>query len=265
MSQNVRGSNSNDDVDADSLVSSSPQAGIPIGKPPSTEPAIFGFDDMHLVVGDWLQVECPAPSGIGRVFVRVVGYVEGISLIVTASSKNGKRLNILENEILTIRVFSRQRAFAFRSSVLRACQVPLDYLHLSFPEVVHGRMIRKSTRVRIELAVTAFVPAEGQGEGESALIENMSSTGALLVASKALGATGDALRLDFEATLHDVDTPLSVEALLLNVVRSDDLNREGTEEMFRHGMEFRNLKASDRMIIKSLVYQQIIENPNSIV
>ena len=191
--------------------------------------------------------------------------MEGISLIVTASSKNGKRLNILENEILTIRVFSRQSAFAFRSSVLRACQVPLDYLHLSFPEVVHGRMIRKSTRVRIELAVTAFVPAEGQGEGESALIENMSSTGALLVASKALGATGDALRLDFEATLHDVDTPLSVEALLLNVVRSDDLNREGTEEMFRHGMEFRNLKASDRMIIKSLVYQQIIENPNSIV
>ena len=90
MSQNVRGSNSNDDVDADSLVSSSPQAGIPIGKPPSTEPAIFGFDDMHLVVGDWLQVECPAPSGIGRVFVRVVGYVEGISLIVSDPKSAGE-------------------------------------------------------------------------------------------------------------------------------------------------------------------------------
>lgn len=226
---------------------------------------MFTFKDMHLAVGDRLQVECPAHLGVGRVFVRMVGYVENVSLIVTAPTRDGKRLNLLENEILVFRAFSRQSAFAFRSSILRICKLPFDYLHLSFPDIVHGSVIRKSTRVRTQLAVRLSSTNEGTGEPNSASIENISSTGVLLVADKVLGAKGDVMRLHFAARLHDVDTQISVEAEILSVIPDADPNPVTPRTSYRYGLEFRNLLPSDRMVIKGLVYQQIIENPQSVV
>ncbi|MFN3987398.1 MAG: flagellar brake protein [Rhodocyclaceae bacterium] len=218
----------------------------------------FPFKDMRLTVGDRLQVQCPSHLGATRVFVRVVGYLEDVSLIVTAPFRNGSRVKLIENEILVVRAFSRQSAFAFRCSVLRVCKLPFDYLHLSFPDTVQGSVIRKSTRVR------ASVPVEiGNGTDAPAtgVIENISFTGALIIAQAALGTPGDVLRLRFGVALHEVETRLELEARLLNVMQDED----GADGAQRHGVEFIHTQPNDRMILKSLVYQQLIENPDSVV
>ncbi|HRQ48488.1 MAG TPA: flagellar brake protein, partial [Rhodocyclaceae bacterium] len=117
-------------------------------KPVAEPPQIFTFADMKLGIGDRLQIQLPAHLQSERAFVRVVGYLENTSLIVTAPSRNGVRLELLENEVLIVRAFSRQSAFAFNCSILRVCKLPFDYLHLSFPRRIQGTVIRKSTRVR---------------------------------------------------------------------------------------------------------------------
>ena len=221
---------------------------------------VFAFRDMHLQVGDRLQVECPSQMGIGKVFVRVVGYLENTSLIVTTPMFGGQRVNLVENDIVVIRAFSRQSAFAFRSSVLRACRLPFDYLHLSFPEVVHGSIIRKSTRVRTRMAATCLKNGD---EPLDAVIENISSTGVLLAAPRSPGARGECVRLEFDAHLHEVVTHMLVDAEIVTV--SSETESPGTNTTIRCGLEFRNVQPGDGMVIKGLVYQQIIENPMSIV
>ena len=121
----------------------------------------FSFADMHLAVGDRLQIECPAGTGLGRAFVRVIGYVDHLSILVTAPVAGNRRIDLVENDLVVVRVFSRENAFAFRASVLRACRLPFHYVHLSFPEIIQGSVIRKATRVRTELPVSVSVEQPG--------------------------------------------------------------------------------------------------------
>jgi len=224
-------------------------------------PQIFTFADMKLGVGDRLQIQLPAHLRSERAFVKVVGYLDNVSLIVTAPSRNGSRLNLLENEILIVRAFSRQSAFAFNCSILRVCKLPFDYLHLSFPRRIQGTVIRKSTRVRAGFAAQAGGAGSPSG---AATIDNISATGALVAAREPLGNPGDTVRLSFQVHLHDVDSALEVEAKILSAVPHDDAHGEGAP-LLHHGVEFRNLQPKDRMIITSFVYQQIIERPHSVV
>lgn len=225
-------------------------------------PKIFTFADMKLGVGDRLQIQLPTHLRSERAFVKVVGYLENVSLIVTAPSRNGSRLTLLENEILVVRAFTRQSAFAFNCSILRVCKLPFDYLHLSFPRRIQGTVIRKSTRVRAGFDAELAAAAPSGTSATRATIVNISSTGALVSAPEPLGAAGDTLTLRFRVHLHDVDSGLEVAAKILNVAQED-----GTEPecVYRHGIEFQNLKPNDRMIVTSFVYQQIIENPRSVV
>lgn len=232
------------------------------GEKSAAEPAkVFTFADMKLGVGNRLQVQCPAHLQSERAFVRVVGYVDNVSLMVTAPLRNGMRLDLLENEILIVRAFSRQSAFAFSCAVLRVCRRPFDYLHLSFPRQIQGTVIRKSTRVRGGFAAEA---GGADSPFAAATIDNISATGALVTAREPLGSPGDTMRLRFHVNLHGVDSALEMEAKILSAVPHEDVHGDGTP-LLRHGVEFRNLQPNDRMIITSFVYQQIIENPNSMV
>lgn len=219
----------------------------------------FGFADMHLAVGDRLQIECSSGSGLGRAFARVIGYAEHHSLLVTAPMAGPHRIDLVENDMVVVRVFSRQSAFAFRASVLRACRLPFHYVHLSYPESVQGSVIRKATRVRAELPCTAQ-PA-GSGEPVPGTIQNISATGLLLCTHAPLGERDGALQLQFGLPLHELDATLDVRADIRNL--REDADEDGPA--YHYGLDFRELAPNDRLLIKSFVYQTIIEQPRRIL
>ena len=220
----------------------------------------FSFHDMRLLVGDRLQVQCPVHLGSPRVFVKVVGYLENSSLIVTAPFRRGARLALLEGEILVVRAFSRQSAFAFRCSILRVCRMPFDYLHLSFPDRIQGSVIRKSTRVRTRIPVQI----NGQHLPDTS-ITNISASGALVSTEQALASVGERLQLRFTVDLHDVESTLDLQAEVLNVMQDEDPLTGKPVGPMQHGVEFRDINPNDRLILKSLVYQQMIEKPDTVV
>ncbi len=221
----------------------------------------FTFEDMRLAVGDRLQIECSARTGVRRAFVRVVGYVDGISLLVSTPVLGGRRVDLVENDPVIVRVFSRQSAFAFRASVLRACRLPFDYVHLSFPTVIQGSVIRKATRVRTQFPVRVLTPA-GDELGAGTML-NLSATGALIHTHAALGEAGSRIRLRFDVDLHELRSELDVAAEICNMQHEPDTESEGAE--YQYGVDFHELGAEDRMKIKSLVYQTIIEQPRRII
>ncbi|NMG01574.1 flagellar brake protein [Azoarcus taiwanensis] len=222
----------------------------------------FAFKDMQLAVGDRLQVQLPAHLQVPRTYVRLVGHLDKASVIVTAPMHKGMRVPLIENELLVVRAFTRQSAFLFNCSVLRVCRLPFDYLHLSFPSEIKGTVIRKATRVR------AGVPVEIAGRSSEdpggAVMENISASGALVVAPAPLGNKGDALRLRFMLDIHGCQSQVELEARL----RYLDLSAEGADlgdVSYQHGFEFENPDPSMLMLLKGYVYQQIIERPQSLV
>ncbi len=226
---------------------------------PTEEHRGFSFEDMHLAVGDRLQIECPTATGTSRAFVRVVGYMEHLSVLVTAPMVGNRRIELVENDLVVVRVFSRKNAFAFRASVLRSCRLPFHYVHLSFPAVIQGSVIRKATRVRTELP--AMVGAEGGAEAQPATILNISATGLLLRTRAALGDRDTHIRLQFELPLHEIDAPLALDASIRNV--REEADEEGIE--YQYGVDFLDLQPNDRMLVKGFVYQTIIEHPRQVI
>ena len=216
----------------------------------------FEFSDMHLQPGDRLQIHCPTHPGQARQIVRLVGFVENMSLLVTSPLPRQGLPEFLENEIVVIRAFSRNNAYAFKCTTSRICRAPFAYMHLSFPDRISGSVVRKSMRVKT--GFEASVTVREDGSQHTAVVENVSATGALLTLDKALGAKDSALSVGFEITVHDVTTRLEIEALILSV-RADDKGNH------HHGIEFQELPPNERMILRSLIYQQMIENPRSMV
>ena len=86
-------------------------------------------------------------------------------------------------------------------------------------------------------------------------------SGLLLRTRAALGDRGSPVRLRFELPLHDIDTRLELDASIRNV--REEAVEEGTE--FQYGLDFHELTPNDRMMVKSFVYQTIIEYPRRII
>ncbi|MBI4937898.1 MAG: flagellar brake protein [Nitrosomonadales bacterium] len=221
------------------------------------------FQDLNLKVGDRLQLEPPVQLGTERSIVKLLGYLENTSLLVTAPFENGTYLPLLEGEVVVIRGFSRRNAFGFSSTVRRVCKLPFGYLHLSFPDEVQGTVIRKSPRVKTKIITTVTKPDAGEAVPQTGTIVNISSTGAQLAARKFLGEVGETVKLAFRVSLHNMDAYLTACGIIRRVFTDED--EKGDASQVSYGVEFCGLQSNDRLILQSLIYQQMIEFPQSLV
>ncbi len=225
----------------------------------------FTFYDMNLKIGDRVQLQPPAQLGSERHIVRLVGYLDRVSVLVTAPMVHGVRLPLLEDENVVARVFSGQNAFGFTCSVRRVCKVPFDYLHLSFPDEIQGAVIRKSPRIKLKIITSVTDPENEASEALSGMIVNISSSGARIDAPNPLGKAGQKLKLSFRVNLHNMDLYMTTNAVIRTVLRDDAANAAAQPPVVHHGIEFQNLQPNDSMILQSLIYQKMIEQPHTVV
>ena len=93
---------------------------------------------------------------------------------------------------------------------------------------------------------------------------NLSATGALIQTHASLGEPGAIVRLRFDVDLHGLQTELDIEAeIRCNVQQAADAEGRRHRAPLRSGLP--RTGAEDRMKIKSLVYQTIIEQPRRII
>ena len=211
------------------------------------------FRDMRLKVGDRVQIAPPEQLGAGRLSASVVGWVEGKSLILTIPQTPAGRLCLHAGENVVVRAFTGRSAFAFTCTVLRSTVQPCDYLHLTFPDRIDGVDVRSSPRFRVELPARVTL-AQG-GEAVQATIDNIGSTGALLVCDSPLGATGDSVEVAFDVVLHDVPVSLALRAEIKTADQAADTAQ------YRHGVFFLEPSTNDRLVLAALVWFNMYENP----
>lgn len=224
----------------------------------------FEFKTMNLRVGDRLQIEPPAKLSKERFVVKLIGYVEKVSLLVTPPMDKGLSLPLLEGENLIMRVFSSQNAFGFASTIKRVCKSPFEYLHLSFPEEVQGMMIRRAPRIKTKIVATAAPDTQNGEAGVSpAIISNLSANGALLDSRKGLAEKGGKLKVSFRVNLHNIDALLQVNAVVRAVFTDEVVDGNGAK-LIHHGLEFVNLQPNDSVVLQSMIYQQMIERPHAV-
>lgn len=229
---------------------------------PVPEQKTYTFADMRLRVGDRLQIEPPATVSTERHMCKVIGWLDNLSLLVTTPMVNGLRVPLRDNDKVVARIFANQNAFAFDTDVMRAVKIPFDHLHLTFPTRIQGAVIRKSPRIKMRMISTVSpLPPDGNFPQESAprysaIILNVSADGALIQAKQPLTEKNGRIRLAFRVNLHDVDAMLTVTAIVRSLFAE-----EGKVGVMCHGVQFLEMESNDRLILQSMIYQKMIEQP----
>lgn len=226
--------------------------------------SVFTFHDMRLRVGDRIQLQPPAAISSERFIVKVLGYLDNASLMVTAPFSNGMRIQVREHDKIVARVFSSQKAFGFDCSVVRVCTMPYNYLHLSFPDVIQGSVIRKSPRIKTKIiASIAQSDAANSSEKLSGVIIDLSADGAMVKARQPLAEKSQTIVLSFRVSLHNMEAYVTTKAIVRNIVVDED--KWSTETLkYQHGIQFLDLQPNDSVILQSLIYQQMIEQPHTL-
>lgn len=223
----------------------------------------FSFDDMRLKVEDRLQLQPPVQMVRESFPVKIIGFLRDSTLLITTPTlPNGIHLKFIEGEKIVMRSFSGQHAFGFASTIEKVCKLPYEYLHLSFPDTIEGVVVRKSPRIRTRIVASVKnlggINIEDKG---STFVSNISADGAALDAVQALGNEGDILNLAFRVSVHNIDVLLSLDGII-HTIMNCRTSETSEPDIVRHGIEFRHTELNDTVLLKSMIYQQIIENPH---
>lgn len=220
----------------------------------------FKFDDMQLKVGDKLHLrqhlsargQCCSKNG-GYCMATVIGYIPGYSLIVTMPRTDqftGQLL--LEGDQILVRLCSGRYVFSFTTFVDKLVKQPFNYLHLSFPKHILGQTVRKSRRIKTAIEADATI----KGGSFPLIITNLSATGAEISTHAELGGIGAQFELFLKIKIHEKETSLQLQSTIRSC---KDANKEG---VLYYGVEFTGLQTEQIFLLRSFIYQELIDNPN---
>lgn len=222
-------------------------------KPPLNE-QYAELISVKLSTGDALQLQ-DVTAGKQQYYVRLIGYVNKKSVLVTHPTINDKLCFIKEGHGFQLRGFSGTQAFEFNTDVVGVCLSPYPYLHLAFPARVKTTTRRAAVRVKFKSVCS--VELLGSGAKVAATIEDMSISGALIHAREAFGEVGDEVAVSLRLPSEDETRIFTVHAVVRNVNRETDSS--SGDEILMHGMQFSSAMTMDLTVLQNVIYKRMLE------
>lgn len=209
--------------------------------------------DLHLQVGETLQVQFMDDETRGQFYVKVIGFLPERSIVVTAPEKGGQAMAVRDGRAVLARSFSGEQARGFTCMVLRAQAQPYAYMHLSYPTKVETMLERQSSRVRSALAVS--VRPDGGDAELPAVIRDISITGAQLLASGPVGQSGGRVLIRARLPVAKIgDQAVDLPALIRNAV--EETGVRDSLWRYRCGVEFEPLDAQTTLVLRAYLYER---------
>ncbi|WP_110186866.1 flagellar brake protein [Pokkaliibacter plantistimulans] len=216
------------------------------------------LDDLALRIGDPLYLETLSPTT--RYVVRLMGYVAGKSMLVTAPLAQGRPILLKEGKPIRVKLLAENRVCGFSTVVIKACMTPFNYLHLSYPKDIEVLEYRKASRISVRLIVSLDEMVEESTPGrwpKPALCTDISTTGAKISSSEPLVDIGESLYMTARLSVANVEQIVRIPLIIRNRTLEED---EGGQTIFHHGAEFAYLDEETRVVLSGFVYEQILKN-----
>lgn len=217
---------------------------------PDAEMAI-NMDDVRWQIGETLYLQLQDNPTV-RYSVKLIGFVKGKTVFVSAPTLDGKFELIRDGQSFVVRAFAGKKAYAFIAAAVKSVHTPHPYLHLSYPKQLRCTVVRQTARVSVRLIVAI---ALGEPERAAAgVITDLSMGGASAIAKNPLGQKGEPCIIKVKLHVADQDSFLVLHAILRSVAPVDGADG------FRHGFEFIEVAAHDRLILSAFVHQMLVES-----
>jgi c-di-GMP-binding flagellar brake protein YcgR len=219
----------------------------PINENPAAD-SETSLDEIRLHIGEAWQLQPLSDLDPKRYYVKLVGYLKPVSVIITAPTVDDKALLIREGQAFVVRAFSGKSAYAFKTTVIKSVGAPFPHLHLAYPPSVRGMIVRRSERIDVNIITSITPTREGLAKAPG-IICNASKTGASLRTPAPIGQSGDRIGLSFKLLIEGNDYLLTLEGII-RAVRAPNADQGKVVE---YGIQFIDIKPIDQLVIGAFV------------
>jgi c-di-GMP-binding flagellar brake protein YcgR len=216
------------------------------------------LNNLRLKFGDALHVQFGADSE--RFRVRLIGYLEGRSIITTVPVKNNRLIPVRSGQVLNIRMMVNDRACAFVTEVLHIQRLPYPHIHVRYPSELITNNVRKAARVETRVDGALINNSIGdRGKEIACHLLDISETGAHLVAPMRIGKSGDEIGLSLQLNISGISRVLKVQSILRTRLKVKAksyavVDESIAEREVHYGVEFLPLDDSERIALIAFVY-----------
>ncbi len=215
----------------------------------------INFNEIKVNIGESIQLQDPSSKTDERIFVKLIGYRDDKSILVTMPRANGDLIRVVNGQLFIVRLFSGQTVYAFNVTVMESKASPYPYLHLSYPKKVESVVVRNAQRVNVELIVSVQNgdPDKNNDDSVSAKLTDISTGGAKLSTITPIGSVGDDISMSARLTVGGVEQYLQI----LATVRRVETEEADNKRSYSYGLEFRFVEEKDRLVLHGFVYEEL--------
>ena len=227
----------------------------PVPPAPATTPApakdnTAQMDDVRWYVGETLHMQALNESE-ARFVVKLIGYIKGKSVLVTAPMVDGKYVLIRDNQTFVVRAFQGKKAFAFTVIALKSVFSPHPYLHLSYPRQINSSVIRHDARASVK--IIASVSFKNPDRTAAATLLDLSLGGSSGVLKQAIAEKSETGMVSFKINVVGNEGLLTIDFIVRSVAPNEEADG------YRYGFEFLNVTPQNKLILSAFVHQTIAE------
>lgn len=216
------------------------------------------MESLNLRIGDTFQLHVVNDEQ-KRFVCRLIGYVPGKSMLLTAPVSNGKLALVREGQVFDCRTLSGANVYAFTTQIIKTNLRPYPYIHLKYPKQVEVATARNALRAEVEMPVSVMNVMPGsQRSPATAKIKDLSMTGCMLEHRERLGELDDRLMLALKLKIADTEHTMKLPSILRNVRVIG--NSDTAEEVVQHGIQFQIVEGADLLAIHGFVFQHLYES-----
>jgi c-di-GMP-binding flagellar brake protein YcgR len=208
------------------------------------------FDNVRWHIGETMYLQVADNASV-RYTVKLIGFIKGKSILVTAPTEDGKGALIRDGQQFIVRAFPGKNAYAFTASAIKSLFSPHPYLHISYPKQVNCTTIRQGSRAQVN--IIASVTLDYPARIGAAILSDLSIGGTSGVMKVPLGKAGDVGVIKFKVIAADNEEYLSLSIVLRSVAATEN------QDEFRHGFEFVDLTTQSKLILSAFVHQTLAE------
>lgn len=213
--------------------------------------------DLKNNIGNTLQLQFSPGSVDDRYYVKLIGFLENKSILVTTPRMDGSALKIPNEQRFIVRMISGNSAQGFSATSIYSTTHPYPHLHLTFPKNLESITVRKAERVNCKLIVTVNneEPERSLGDGQSASMEDISTAGSQLFTIEPIGEKGDTITINSKVNVAGIEQYLTISGIIRRVVEPKE---EG--DKFEYGVEFVMIEDKDKLLLHGFVYEQMTKH-----
>ncbi len=212
------------------------------------------FSDTAVRPGDALNIDRSQDGS--RCMARMIGYFKGKSIVISVPADEQGLIYLKEGESIVVKVFSGKHVLVFPAIVLAVPTKPYPHIHLSYPSVVTGFVVRKTERASVRL-ITAI---EMGGDPITGVITDLSTGGVSFVTRNAEVKPHTEAVLNFKLQLAESTFIMKLHCVV-RAVRG--IQSEVLEGATGYGAQFKELSAEDILIVGLFVAQKMAEARSS--